>query len=356
MTKISKGIRSVLKLENGAFLLMAMGVLGCSEVQFTPSGSAQQKIPDSELPPNERQRVERPHTQTFEQEVSSGKVDILFVEDTSISMYSNRFRLFDGFSSFQQDLGAVDWQIGVTSNDMGGFRTNGKLLSHGDGVVLTPDSRSLSTKFDRAISMLQCNEDEGFDYLQPPCMVGNEEETLEASLLAVNDSSNQDLFRGDASLAVVYVTNEDEGNADPDTRAAEVFVQLRSAFSDGKKIRIYGLAVTPGDQACLAEQDGSVEDEGARYAETISKMAEMSGGSVHSICERSFAPLLQDVAQGAAKSEGRNVFVLDHEPLDGSVNVTLVPHQEIVWFVQGRNLIFLKPPAPGTTIEVNYEY
>ncbi len=155
-------------------------------------------------------------------------VDILFVVDNSGSMADDQQLLAENFAAFfgtALDDRGIDFQVGVTTTDVltpAGAR--GRLV----GDVLTRSTPDLAAAFAAQVQV-------GID--GAPLELG-----LEALRLALADGANDSLFRTDAALSVVFVTDEEDAGAFVDllpdpalSRAPDEYVALLLARKGGAR-------------------------------------------------------------------------------------------------------------------------
>lgn len=230
--------------------------------------------------------IDTPLVQTScRQEETSRKVDVLFLIDNSTSMDAMqeelraRFPLFLGvFRALEQSNASVDLHIGVTTSDYGAGRSgtgNCEPSPGGQRGIL----QGIGQFADPA-----CRPPVGANYIQysfgagpqtnnlPPgqsleqtftCMatVGargcGEEHQLEAvrAALAGDLPDNKDFLRDDALLVVVFVTNEDDCSAPPDTDLFDIgkYPQYGSNYS----LRCTRFGVLCGDPPAQPPYDSS---------------------------------------------------------------------------------------------------
>ncbi|HVK62655.1 MAG TPA: hypothetical protein VM432_13945, partial [Bdellovibrionales bacterium] len=185
-----------------------------------------------------------------------------------------------------------------------------------------------------------------------------DEQPLKGTILAINerDRANKGFFREDVPFVVVTLTDEDELSTGPSkaTKPQEVINAVTAAFGSEKKFAAYGIIILPGDAACLKYQNGQIKEKyGAAYGTHVADLAQLTEGSVSSICENDYAGNLSDISSKVRRLMG--TFRLNVEPIPSSVQVTLTPAQPGITFkVEGKKIIFSSPPAAGTRIDVSY--
>lgn len=155
---------------------------------------------------NEPQLYQRTQVDVFQQEIRR-KVDILLVVDNSCSMIDEQQKLAGNFDNFiAQFLEAeVDYQIGVVTTDMENPEQAGKL--QGDTKIIAS-----SMPVDEARALFQENV--------KVCATGSGFEMgLAAAAAAFTDADaiahNAGFLRDDASLSVVFVSDEEDDSPRP---------------------------------------------------------------------------------------------------------------------------------------------
>lgn len=166
------------------------------------------------------------------QQLSSRKVDILWVVDSSGSMGPKQARLAANFARFVEQLTSanppIDFHIGVTSMDTDDPATRGRLRGWnisgqgGDFIACTQDAQgglSCNTGLDTASAVT------AFNQMARVGTVGSSvERGLLAAYLALTNSANLStatearFVRQDAALYLVFVSDEDDSSCMPMTR------------------------------------------------------------------------------------------------------------------------------------------
>ncbi len=307
------------------------------------------------------QRPTVSQTDSFTQDESAGKVDILVVNDNSYSMEVEQKKMAERFPSFVSALGDLDYHISMTTTDID---SSSPKLNLGGRVVewtgttsklLTPQTVKASDVFKNTIKR---SETIGC-VARGDCPSGNEQ-PLKATILAMDQrlKENAGVFRDGVDLAVVVLSDEDEMSNGPveATKPADVIAAFKSHFGESKRLRVFGIVIQSGDAACRALQLAQTEGgNGAFYATHVEGLAKLTGGSTNSICDLDYSKSLSDISKSVRKLVG--TFELSSLPLGGSVkvNFTPKPSKPITFHVEGKNLIFDNPPAAGTKIDVTYD-
>ena len=224
------------------------------------------------------------------------KVDILFVEDTSISMREDRFTLYRKFKNLFQNISHLDWQIAITATEQSRYGLNGDFikLNYSGQTILKKSSSNYAKKFQDGISFDQCNDVDTDGWLDSPCTLGNEH-NLEVSIQSINSSSNAKFFRSDAELIIVYISDEDETVLKGEYKHTpeNVINAVKSRFGDNKKFKALGIIIQPGDTNCLAKQTLPFNDPGAQFGDSISELTKLTAGNTTSICKDDYSSLFK---------------------------------------------------------------
>jgi hypothetical protein len=285
------------------------------------------------------------------------KVDVLFVVDNTASMVEEHPRLVAAIPAFVDAALArsVDLHVAVTTTGIEPVSSAcpGGAQGGEAGRFFPVDGsapRVLSSATPELTARLQANVQVG------QCAIV--ERGLEAMLRALTaplvDSAddlrtpipsdgNLGFLREDAALAVVIVGDEDDNSSG----SVEDYVRaLRTLKGANQPQRAAVFAIAPTAQACASA--GGV---GTRYEEA----AVRTGGEVMSICEPSYAPLLQAVAQKAFSPQ--TTFPLSAIPDPSGVRVLVdgVERSSGVQYDAAANAVVLDiAPGPGAKVELHY--
>ncbi len=320
------------------------------------------------------------YTDSFSQ-AASGKVDIVWMIDSSGSMKNNQEAIqtnADAFMSKLQDA-SVDFKLIVVTTDL-----TDDLWSHNRcGSVITSSNES---QF--ATCAIVGDQGSGF------------EEGLEAVRRAldpnyVHGALNPGFLRADADLQIVYVSDE-EDQPDPDswlgrtingatitasdvsTLRAEEYYDLadpghvydglygyfplvanhvsflQSLKSGATKVRAHAIVTTKldGSDACHTRGYGDTEEVGQRYI----AVANFLGGSVSDICG-DWSTTMNDLGLQASGLE--KCFILAHVPTDRTsiavtINDVAVDAADFTFVPTGNQVCFNTIPAVGSAIRITY--
>ncbi len=187
----------------------------------------------------------------------NGKVDVLFLVDTSSSIASKR-KLADTLQTYIEWMQSLrmDFQIGVTTLDMSLTGEKGRLI--GSPAILGPQTPNLVQKFKARIVDVRNGS------------------PVERGLLASTSSleANPAFSRDGALLILVYISDEDDGSAGNANDYAAKLDKLTASSSYRRWVANF-IGALPGDKAC------DFSPPGIRYLELVTP----SGGFAHSICD-----------------------------------------------------------------------
>lgn len=281
---------------------------------------------------------------------SRPKVDVLFVIDNSASMKDNQLKLGERLSSFLSSLQTVDWQIGITTTDTssGPWGIKGSLvkLDGLDQYILNKHTPNYEDVFARTVVRpegVNCGSN-------CPSLV---ERPLEAATFALAKGLSNGLIREGAELAVVVLSDADEGGDGLGVITTPQFLLGTAAtlFNQTKRVTGYAIVVEPGDTDCLAKRRAYTSY--SYYGYNAALLATLSGGVTGSICDSNYSKSLKKIGDHVLNLVSS--ITLSKMPLEGSVEVTLSPADpSIKWTVNGKTIEFNKSPKPGTRVDVKY--
>ena len=330
-------------------------------VQMNPAPEESHTVPETTPSPTLPPVVElpgQPEKVTLLQDDAANKVDVMIVNDNSFSMYYEQMKMAAKFSDFVSSLSDLDAHIGMTTTDPETSQNKqpGQLLTWEgfNSQILTPRTPNAAKIFESSVARqetLNCSG--GFG-----CPSSNEQPILNImQAIAGAESLNSGFFRKGADLAVIVLSDEDEMSDGPSsaTKPAAMIAAFKALFGHTKKLVVHGIVVRPGDQSCLkAQQNQAGAAAGSSYGSYVAEAARLTGGIVGDICADDYTSQLREISKATRKL--LTVFKLDHKPLEKSVKVTLTPFEDIAFTVEGQQITFAKPPAPGTRIDIEYRH
>lgn len=316
-----------------------------------PSVEAPSIAPVSTLPPAiERVRIlpveaRGPHQiDTFVQE--DAVVDVLWIVDNTASLANERERLVLQFDRFFRVLLAanVDFHVGVTSTDLVSSAADGGRLR---GGVIDRRTMDPAGAFRRAVDF-------------PPEVSARLEEGLAAMTRALSpplvNGENAGFLREDGALAVIVVSDEDDGSLG---LTAQYVRFLESLKGPGREVSTsFSAVVGPLPEGCASPGEERIFGARAKAGERYIEVANATGGFVESICNPDFGPFIDQIA--IALSGLRRFFPISAPPVPGSVRVYVdgarVPDGSFLFDEAARGVVFELGAAPPPGAEVRIEY
>jgi hypothetical protein len=316
---------------------------------------------------------------------NTGKVDILWVIDSSNSMKEEHTSLGENFSSFMGQLlkSGIDFQTGVTTTDICSSKSQnmilksenycpdsrtqdsthhrGSLVGKEGGRVLTTSTHDIETLFKK--------------YVNVGVKGSVFEHGLKAAEMAVTKSlngANEDLVRSNAFLAVIIVSDEEDdgiglGMIDAYSKinyiakgktsaryTSKDFVARLSTLKGAGKFSVSAITGTRLDNGkmCKSEQSAPIE-EGTQYIAA----AGLTGGIVKSICDTDWASSLELLGQDIAGQS--NQIVLSKKPHLGTIVLEVNGVEMTTWtYNSGNNSIKFNAsdlPSYGSEITILYK-
>lgn len=323
-------------------------MVACSDVKFENVQAASNPPQDGSgsgpggFDPNDPRYT----TESFTQKPPNSKLDILFIVDNSVSMETEQQRLGARLANFTSKLSNLDWQIGITTTDIDSFNygLDGKLLTFPNGSkVINKTTPNVNNEFLSTVvrpETLNCSS----------CPSGSEE-PLKAMVrnFQQHSSATAPLYRANADLAVVVLSDEDENSSGSGTTPSDVISSFDSQFGTDKSLSVYGVIVEPGDTVCYNEQN---QQSDAYYGQRVWDLSAITDGTTSSICAPDYGAGLEKIAEHAFQVAMS--VQLKSAPAPASVRITLIPKQNVQFAISGRKVLFKTPPAPGTQIQIKY--
>ncbi len=225
-------------------------------------------------------------------------MDVLFIIDNSGSMGDDQDNLATNSSRFIQvadfRAGSVDYQLGITTTDVFPEGEQGRLV--GSPPIIRRSGAS-TTEF-TARARVGIN---GSGW----------EQGLEAARMALSppmvDGPNVGFLRDDAGLAIIVVSDEEDGSPLTVEEYVNFFTGLKAATGAPVVISAISGQTTGCDSAGPAQ----------RYEDAVVA----TGGISASICDADWGTKLQRVGEAALLARGR--FRLAGRPQPGTVAVTV---------------------------------
>ncbi len=273
------------------------------------------------------------------------QADILFVIDDSGSMGNNQRLLGANLGTFLDFAIAaqVDFHIGVTTTDVRSNARSGRLV--GNPRIVDRNTPNLQTAFrnNTNVGTRGSASERGF----------------EAAYLALSDplvnTHNGGFLRPDASLAIIFVSDEPE-QSPQSLQFYENFFRNIKGFNNPSMFSASSIVGTVRPQ-CSGPGGSAI------YAPRYIQVAQNTGGVVESICSANWGQTLANIGQNSFGL--RRQFTLSSQPVPSTVSVRVngtrvAPSSggQDGWTYDGQaNTISFSTaqvPAQGSTISVTY--
>ena len=256
-------------------------------------------------------------------------VDILWVIDTSGSMYRYETQLLLGIETMLGALPPTSWRLAMISNDPARAILESQFpLVPRDDIL---DAEAMYSAMGRG------GHEEGFDA------------TYE---YIINNPYAATWMRPDAGLLVVFVSDEEEQSNDHFVDMVD-FVSWYRGLRGGS---VFLASIVNHDATVsVCDYPPSWIDVGTRYMDATAAI----GGNVIDICADDWSP---GVADAAASVEPHESWALTHTPVADSVRVFI---NGSVWepsmttwnySVTDNTVYFTTVPAGSTLVEIGYRY
>lgn len=225
---------------------------------------------------------------------SSNKLDVLVVIDNSGSMANEHKNMAARFGTFLDQLNGTDWQVGIVTTDVSSdaVRRDGRLVEFRQSATTASGQYIISS----AMGLGAAKEWFAATIQMTTNGSGNEQ-GVAASLRALQRSQqsgnavsapNAMLFRPDAALAILVVTDADETNplgTQTQNRPETLINFVRSTWST-KVFSFHSIIVPINDTVCRAA-DGN-ESYGYNYV----SMSNLTGGIMGTVCATDYGAQL----------------------------------------------------------------
>jgi len=276
-------------------------------------------------------------------------VDVLWIVDNSSSLSNERNRLATQFNRFLNVLldAEVDFHVAVTSTDL--MLDDGRL--RGPTAIIDRDTRDPAGAFREA----------GRFPNDPLILLEEGLAAMVAALSSPNiDGPNAGFLREEAALAVIVVSDEEDGSLGP---VGHYVRFLQGVKGPGREVNIsFSAVVGPTPDGCVPRGEEDIFGAEARSAERYTEIAETTGGLVESICAANFAPFVETLATTLAGL--RRFFPLSAPPDEDSIEITVdgvrVRQSDTNgwrWSPDDLAIIFTGTavPPPGAEVLISYD-
>ena len=340
---------------------------------------------------------ETQHTDEFIQ-IKGDEVDILFVIDDSGSMCEEQSRLSASFGKFiaQASVWDNDYHIGVISVNVVDEPVIGR-LNRGDKTV-TPryitKSGNAQSQFAKLVN-IGCDggsdaQEAGLQAAQTALaapLTTDTQVTCGSNTDCTNDANicadpancpytcidgscggfNKGFMREDAQLEIIILSDEEDQSSSSISFYVDFLTNIKGWANQGRMhvnaiVGVKGVPESSSEGACVAS-DGGTAAEGKRYIDAC----DMTGGQVGSICESSFAPIMEDIADITFNPKLQFFLSRLADPATVKVSVdhqgdgNFVPMSDCWEFDAPSNSVIFSneppcvPPQPQDHIKVSYK-
>ncbi len=274
-------------------------------------------------------------TDNFQQQ-GNNWADVLWVVDNSCSMGDEQGKLGDDFSYFHSIINnaGVDYHIATVTTDDDDFQGGQKVI-----YPTTPNGASV---------------------FEANCNVGTNGSGTERGLkfgydglvkARNNTSPNQNFWRDDAGLRVVFVSDENDDSGD----WSSYLTSYQAMKANPDHVILSGIVGTDGYNAVSCSGQGGGADPGDGYVE----VANATGGVLGSICDNSWSTTLTNLAWITVNLA--DTFTLSNVPIQNTIDVTIngVAVYQGYSYDPALNAIVFSPnyvPDDGDIVSVHYDY
>ena len=256
---------------------------------------------------------------SFIQPSSVEGVDILWVIDTSCSMYDDYTRLMDGIEAMINNLPPTGWRLNMISNSSNVVTQDQQFpLVPGDDIV---DAENMYN------NMYKSGFEEGFD---------SAHEYITANPYAPT------WMRYDAALLIVFVSDEEDQSDLTVSDFNSWYVGLRSSVFLASIVH-----VSPSESLCNTQSMWT----GQNYIDATNYF----NGVIVDICSDDWTPGVADASQQVEPYEW---YELTYEPIADSIRVFVNHAPDNNWYYDTYNntIYFTTIPSSGTWVEIVYRH
>lgn len=289
-------------------------------------------------------------SQNFEVHATGGRVDILFIIDNSGSMQYEQKSMAKRMSTFMKQIEGMDYQIGITTTD-----TRDRNI--GDGRLVEMKGLKNTYVIDSSMPIADAQRILG-DTLQRKEVGDSREQGIFNTYRAIErhldgkskeNMPHKKLFRSDASLAVVVITDEDESGSSSKNKPENLVKFVKQTWPN-KNFAFHSIITIPNDKKCKS-------GEGASYGYAYFQLSKLTGfgttggAIVGSVCEKDYGSQLAGLGRNV--STMTRMVQLDCAPT-GNVSVKQNGVNFTAPFtIEGSKVIFVDELPAGSYV-LNY--
>lgn len=233
--------------------------------------------------------------------ITNKKMDILIVIDNSGSMKYEQSEMANRFSGFLAGLQGLDWQIGITTTDVVNTDkefSDGKLLAFSNSSYVLTSQMDIELTKQLFAATIQRPLGEGSAYEQG---IKATYRAIERALDPTSTASNIPngaLFRADANLAVVFVSDANETPLDGNFGVKNNPNNLLALIKDNwpnKIAAFHSIVVKTNDSECLANKlsFNGIVNSNESYGKYYEYISNETLGIIGNVCEADYSSQLK---------------------------------------------------------------
>ena len=307
-----------------------------------------------------------PLRRSIDEFVQSGgeKVDILFIVDNSGSMSEEQDNLDRNFTEFitQALEFQNDYHIGIITTDMDNDTDSGQLrapgvITRGPNIV---DEFGDTIRVGTNGSNLEKGLAAAYTALSQPLLYDTgilctTNSDCQAPTLCIDSKCggfNRGFVREDASLELIFVSDEDDASSESPSFYANFFKSIKGILNESRFHAHAIVGALDGDPSACDGANGEASP-GDRYIE----VAQSTNGQVHSICESDFGLALREIGREAFDLPIQFSLSYPAEATSISVEIDAQPQNDGWRYdYESNSIIFTESSVPqiNQTIQIHY--
>lgn len=266
-------------------------------------------------------------------------VDILFVIDNSGSMEEEQKEIGRRFSTLISLLKDFDYRIAITTTDVSSLGQAGRLIR-----LERPNLYFIDPSVLEAQRIFESN-------VKRPEVGSSDERGIFAAHMVMR-RNELNWIRPESHLAVVVLSDENERSdgtlLEYEDLPSSYIKEIKKIHGESKGFSFHAIIVRPGDFQCLQKNrpDGLY---GTVYADLVSQ----TNGILGDICSENYSQQLSEI--GTRLQTVTESLALQCEPQDNKIEVIDLDRKvKLSVIIQGRRIIFVDKPLPGTRLVLRY--
>ena len=291
--------------------------------------------------------------------IKLGRINVLFVVDTSASMREELSSIATQFDSFLNDIKKTDYQIAIITADTEQDRGDFLGFDNGELWLSNPDKDSSTHR--QNVRDFQAVIQQSVGDLE-------DERGIYALNMALDNTAHADFFRPHSLLMVIIISDEDErsyggqlpegylGNVLPlePYDEPETFFRKVSHQNPYSIVTVHSIIVPPKDSECEEQAGGVKGHVYAQASKPSSKVRRQHGnirqGHIGSICSTDYSSQLGPIADSLLKPPP---ISLPCFPIEETVSVR-VDRRYVKFNIEGRQLSITKKVPFGSNARVRF--